>query len=413
MNANLRDKSASGDTLFFWTEKPKGKSKKARSGEIRARSIDHARYQLSRQGVTASTVRKARSFTGRGIPLATVASFVRQLAVMIQSGVPLGQSLGLIASGMTDDKSKRAMQTVVRSIRGDIESGLKLSEAMRKHPRCFDNLFCNTLAAGENAGELDAALSRLATHMEKTLNIRRKVRKAMIYPSIVILVAIAVSVGMLLFVLPSFKSIYSQFDAELPALTSMLLGTSDLLQEHGLVMLGILGVVIYSLIQVYRRNQKFKNSADTLLLRIPLIGDMMKTAVHARWTRTFATLSASGVPITSALESVASVSHIQSFQDATLEIRQSVASGGRVSDSMDSVRIFPPEAVQMIRIGEESGRLDSMLERLANQYETSLDDKVDTLSTVMEPMIMCVIGVLVGVLIIGMYMPIFSMGDIF
>ncbi len=290
MNANLRDKSASGDTLFFWTEKPKGKSKKARSGEIRARSIDHARYQLSRQGVTASTVRKARSFTGRGIPLATVASFVRQLAVMIQSGVPLGQSLGLIASGMTDDKSKRAMQTVVRSIRGDIESGLKLSEAMRKHPRCFDNLFCNTLAAGENAGELDAALSRLATHMEKTLNIRRKVRKAMIYPSIVILVAIAVSVGMLLFVLPSFKSIYSQFDAELPALTSMLLGTSDLLQEHGLVMLGILGVVIYSLIQVYRRNQKFKNSADTLLLRIPLIGDMMKTAVHARWTRTFAFL---------------------------------------------------------------------------------------------------------------------------
>jgi type IV pilus assembly protein PilC len=412
MNANLRDKSASGDMLFFWTEKPKGKSRKARSGEIRARSIDHARYQLSRQGITASTVRKARSFTGRGIPLATVASFVRQLAVMIQSGVPLGQSLGLIAGGMTD-KSKRAMQTVIRSIRGDVESGLKLSEAMRKHPRCFDNLFCNTLAAGENAGELDSALSRLATHIEKTLNIRRKVRKAMIYPSIVILVAITVSVGMLLFVLPSFKSIYSQFDAELPALTSMLLGTSDLLQEHGLMVLGVLGVVTYSLIQAYRRNHKFKNSADTLLLRIPLIGDMMKTAVHARWTRTFATLSASGVPITSALESVASVSHIQSFQNATLEIRQSVASGGRVSDSMDNVRLFPPEAVQMIRIGEESGRLDSMLERLANQYESSLDDKVETLSTVMEPMIMCVIGVLVGVLIIGMYMPIFSMGDIF
>jgi type IV pilus assembly protein PilC len=312
-----------------------------------------------------------------------------------------------------NDKSKRAIQTVVRAIRGDVESGLKLSEAMRKHPRCFDNLFCNTLAAGENAGELDSALSRLATHIEKTLTIRRKVRKAMIYPGIVILVAIAVSVGMLLFVLPSFESIYSQFDAELPTLTSMLLNTSDMLEEHGLIVLAGVALVTYSLIQIYKRNQKFKNSADALLLRIPLIGDMMKTAVHARWTRTFATLSASGVPITSALESVASVSFIQSFQDATLEIRQSVASGGRVSDSMDGVRLFPPEAIQMIRIGEESGRLDSMLERLANQYETSLDDKVDTLSTVMEPMIMCVIGVLVGVLIIGMYLPIFSMGDIF
>lgn len=205
MNTNLKDKTSSRDLLFLWTEKPKGRAQKARTGEVRAKSIDHARYQLSRQGVKASSLRKAKPYTGSRIQLAVIASFVRQLAVMIQSGVPLGQSLGLIAGGMTS-KNKRAIQTVVRAIRADVESGLKLSEAMRKHPRCFDSLFCNTLAAGENAGELDTALGRLATHIEKNLRIRQKVRKAMTYPSIVVLVAIGVTVGMLLFVLPSFKS---------------------------------------------------------------------------------------------------------------------------------------------------------------------------------------------------------------
>lgn len=411
MNANLREKPASGELLFLWTEKPKGLKKKPRTGEIRAKSIDHARYQLSRQGVKAVSLKKARQNTGTRVKLAVVASFVRQLAVMIQSGVPLGQSLGLIAGGMTS-KAKRNMQTVVRAIRADVESGLKLSDAMRKHPRCFDTLFCNTLAAGENAGELDSALGRLATHIEKTLRIRQKVRKAMVYPSIVVLVAIAVTVGMLLFVLPSFKAIYAQFESELPILTTMLLSASDFLEKNGLYLLLAVVLGVYSVIQLYTRNPKFRNSMDVLLLRTPLIGELMKTAVHARWTRTFATLSASGVPITSALESVASVAQIRNYQEATLEVRQAVASGARVSDSMEQSRLFPPESVQMIRIGEESGRMDSMLERLANQYETNLDDKVDTLSTVMEPLIMCVIGVLVGVLIVGMYMPIFNMGGI-
>ncbi|HEX4855663.1 MAG TPA: type II secretion system F family protein [Limnobacter sp.] len=411
MNANLKDKPATGHLLYFWSEKPKGSKGKARSGEIRAKSVEHARYQLARQGVKVSSLKRARIRSGPRIKLVAVAAFVRQLAVMIQSGVPLGQSLGLIAGGMNSN-AKRAMQTVVRAIHADVESGLKLSDSMRKHPRCFDNLFCNTLAAGENAGELDSALARLATHVEKTLRIRQKVRKAMVYPAIVVLVAIAVSVGMLLFVLPSFKTIYAQFEAELPMLTLMLLGTSDFLQEYGLMLCAALGLGGYSLVQVYRRNQKARNTMDMLLLRTPFVGDLMKTAVHARWTRTFATLSASGVPITSALESVASVAKTSCYQEALLDVRQAVASGARVSDSMESSSLFPAETVQMIRIGEESGRMDSMLERLANQYELNLDDKVDTLSTVMEPLIMCIIGVLVGVLIVGMYMPIFNMGGI-
>lgn len=411
MNANLREKPSTGDLLFLWTEKTSSMGRKARSGEIRAKSIDHARYQLTRQGVRAVTLKKAKPHAAGRIKLPLVASFVRQLAVMIQSGVPLGQSLGLIAGGMTS-QSKRGIQTVVRAIRADVESGMKLSDAMRKHPRCFDSLFCNTLAAGENAGELDTALGRLATHIEKSLRIRQKVRKAMVYPSIVVLVALTVTVGMLLFVLPAFKSVYAQFEADLPALTTILLAASDFLQNYGLILLGALGIGIYSLLQTYRRNLKFRNGVDIVFLRVPFVGDLMKTAVHARWTRTFATLSASGVPITSALESVAGVAQIRSFQEATLEIRQAVASGARVSDSMENSKIFPPESVQLIRIGEESGRMDAMLERLANQYETNLDDKVDTLSTVMEPMIMCVIGILVGVLIVGMYMPIFNIGGI-
>jgi len=411
MNANLRERPPTGDLLFLWTEKPKGAGRKARSGEIRAKSAEHARYQLTRQGIKATSLKKARHYGGGRINLAQVASFVRQLSVMIQSGVPLGQSLGLIAGGMTS-KSKRSMQTVVRAIRADVESGMKLSDAMRKHPRCFDNLFCNTLGVGENAGELDGALARLATHIEKTLRIRQKIRKAMLYPAIVILVAIAVTVGMLLFVLPAFKSIYAQFDSELPILTSLLLDASDFLQARGVTMLGAIAAGGYGVMKLYQRNQKFRDGVDLFLLRLPLIGELMKTAVYARWTRTFATLSASGVPITSALESVAGVAQVRAFHKATLEIRQAVASGARVSDSMEARKIFPPETVQMIRIGEESGRMDAMLERLANQYETNLDDGVDTLSTVMEPMIMCVIGVLVGVLIVGMYMPIFNMGGI-
>jgi len=411
MNANLRERPSSGELLFLWTEKPRGAGRKARTGEIRAKSAEHARYQLNRQGIKASSLRKARQSGGASINLAQVASFVRQLSVMIQSGVPLGQSLGLIAGGMTS-KSKRNMQTVVRAIRADVESGMKLSDAMRKHPKCFDNLFCNTLGAGENAGELDSALARLATHTEKTLRIRQKIRKAMLYPAIVVLVAIAVTVGMLLFVLPAFKSIYAQFDSELPVLTATLLSASDFLQANGLSMLGLIALCGYAVLKLYKRNQTFRDSVDLLLLRLPLIGELMRTAVYARWTRTFATLSASGVPITSALESVAGVAQVRSFHLATLEIRQAVASGARVSDSMEARKIFPPESVQMIRIGEESGRMDAMLERLANQYETNLDDRVDTLSTVMEPMIMCVIGVLVGVLIVGMYMPIFNMGGI-
>lgn len=411
MSANPQSRQAGKDIVYCWTEKKVNKSTKPRTGEIRAKSESHALHLLGRQGIRQVHLRKTRTGNSARIKPILIAGFVRQLAVMIQSGVPLNQSLGLIAGGMSS-RAKRPLVETIRLIRADVESGLKLSDAMRKHPRCFDTLFCNTLAAGEHAGELDTSLERLATHMEKSVRIRQKLRKAMVYPGIVVGVATLVTVGMLVYVLPSFREVYGQFKAELPALTSALLNLSSLLTEHGLFVFAALGLGVYSFIQFYKRNTKFRDTTDRFILAMPIFGELLRTACHARWTRTFATLSASGVPITSALEAAAGVAKIKSYEDATLGVRQAVASGIRVSDGLEKYSLFPQETVQMIRIGEESGRLDSMLDRLANQYEVKLDDQVDTLSTIMEPMIMCVIGGLVGVLIIGMYLPIFNIGGI-
>ncbi|MCQ8897056.1 type II secretion system F family protein [Limnobacter humi] len=412
MSAQPKTPSASKDLVFMWTEKnPGAKPGKRRSGEVRAKSEQHALFQLSKQGIHHVQLSRPKTQRPGRISPVVVSGFVRQLAIMIQSAVPLAQALSLIAGGMTT-RAKRNMLEVVRNIRTDVESGQRLSDAMRKHPRCFDALFCNTLAAGEHAGELDTTLERLASHMEKSLRIRQKLRKAMVYPGIVIVVAVLVSVGMLMFVLPTFKTVYAQFNAELPALTKGLLGASDLLIDHGLLVLGAFVIAVIALLKGYRRSQTFRDACDKLLLKLPVFGELIRTAVHARWMRTFSTLSASGVPIMAALESVAQVARIRVYEEATMMIRHGVATGARVSEGMEDAAIFPPDTVQMIRIGEESGRLDQMLERLANQFEVKLDDQVDTLSTIMEPMIMCVIGGLVGVLIVGMYLPIFKIGGV-
>lgn len=400
-----------GDTLYAWTERPSSQNKKSRTGEIKAKNKTHAKVLLRRQGVNPNSIQKMSSPGTGGVPLLQVATMVRQLSVMLQSSVPLSESLGLISANMSGKKSQR-LREIVRSIRGDVESGIRLSDSMRKHPKCFDTLFCNTLAAGEEAGQLEDVMLRLALHMEKVLRTRQKIRKAMMYPGIVVLVATAVTVGMLLFVLPTFEKIYGGFGAELPALTQGLLQTSHFLQERGLYLLGGLIVGGYLTIRSYKYNVKFKNILDKLLLKLPLFGLLLRTASFARWNRTMATLSHSGVPIVNALESVASLAGLQIYQDATFTMRQDVSSGVKVSDSMEKTQLFPIEMSQLIRIGEESGRLDQMLERLAVQYETKLDDLVDNLSTIMEPAIMTLIGGIVGTLIIGMYMPIFDLGKV-
>lgn len=401
-----------GEKLFFWSEKQIGKSRDCRSGEIRAQSEQHARFLLRKQGVKPKTIRQIREFITAKASLAVVASFVRQLSVMIQSGVPLGQSLGLISNNLSGSKN-RSMRNLVRIIRADVESGSKLSDAMRKHPKCFDAIFCNILAAGEESGELDSVLMRLANHLEKVIRTRQKLRKAMTYPSIVVVIALAVSVGLLAFVIPTFRAVYSSFKTELPWLTTVLLDLSDLITKNGVTLIASMVLFCLSFSIVYRRFDKFRHYVDQLLLRTPIIGELIRTAIHARWARTFSTLNASGVPIVGALESVAQVCGNKSYHDATMLIRQEVATGSTVSDCMGRAKLFPPDAVQMVRIGEESGRLDQMLDRLAAQFEVKLDDMVDNLSTVIEPAIMSLIGVIVGTLIIGMYLPIFNIGGIF
>ena len=410
-NSTAKRTNVKKEMAFFWTEKTINKSQKPKTGEIRASSIEHARHLLVRQGIRAASIKKTRTGIGSKVDTKTVAVFVRQLSVMIKSGVPLGQSLSLISSNMKGRRSGE-MQRIIRAIRADVESGSKLSDSMRKHPKCFDILFCNTLEAGENAGELDVCLDRLATFIEKALRVRQKVKKAMVYPGIVMFVAVALTLGMLLFIMPSFKSVYSQFNAQLPALTQGLLDASDFLKANGFLALVILIVFIYAMKQLYQRQEGFRDGVENVLMKMPLFGELLRTAALARWMRTFSTLSATGVPIVQALESVASVAQNKKLEVATIAIRQAVATGVRVSDSMERTEAFPQEAVQMIRIGEDSGRLDSMVAKLAEQYETKLDDMVETLSTVIEPMIMAVIGGLVGTLIIGMYMPIFNLGAI-
>ncbi|NJM31939.1 MAG: type II secretion system F family protein [Limnobacter sp.] len=411
-NQKTGQSASQQEKLFFWTESARGKAHRSRSGEIRARSMEHARYLLKRQGVQAGAIRKVRGNDTGSVPLKHISAFVRQLAVMLSSGVPLAESLGMIAMNM-QGRGKTRLKQIVRAIRADVESGLRLSDSMRKHPLCFDTLFCNTLAAGEEAGRLEETLDRLDhARWKKMLRMRQRVRKALTYPSIVVIVAVAVTIAMLVFVIPTFSDVYKQFKAELPALTQGLLKASALLRANGLQFLAATVASVVGFYWMYTRKSSFRMKIDGLLLKAPIIGNLTTTALYARWNRTFATLNASGVPIVNALESVASLAGTQRYEQATQSIRQEVATGSKVSESMLKTKVFPPEMVQMIRIGEESGQLDNMLERLAVQYETKLDDQVENLSTVLEPMIMAIIGCLVGTLVIGMYLPIFNLGSI-
>ncbi|MDX1668717.1 MAG: type II secretion system F family protein [Limnobacter sp.] len=399
------------EITFTWTEKRPPKGAKPRTGELVAKSKEHAQTLLKRQGIGQATIKKASGLAQGSVPTKQLAEFVRQLSVLQQSNVPIVESLSMIASNL-NTRDKARLQFIVKQVRNDVESGIRLSEALRKYPKCFDSLFCNTLSAGEEAGQLDEVLQRLATHTEKILRTRQKIKKAMLYPCIVVIVAVAVTVGMLLFILPTFRDVYTQFGADLPALTTFLLDASSFLENFGLYLLAGTVVGGYLFFRSYKYSAKFKQSVDNILVKLPLFGTLLKSASYARWNRTLSTLSQSGVPLVDALDSVALLATLQAHQTATLTIRQDVSTGVKVSDSMDRTGQFPAEMAQMIRIGEDSGRVDHMLDRLALQYETQLDDLVDNLSTIMEPAIMVIIGGLVGTLIIGMYMPIFNMGAV-
>ncbi len=369
---------------------------------------------LRKQGINPVNVRKQTTLFGLGgkrkkkIASADIAIFARQVATMMSAGVPLVQSLDIIARG-TDNPS---LAELVTSIRNTIEGGTTLANALAQHPKYFDDLFVNLVDAGEKSGALEALLDKIATYKEKTEAIKAKVRKALFYPSAVIAVAFIVMGILLYFVVPQFQSLFQGFGADLPAFTLMVIGLSEFVQRWWWAIGGAIGLCIYGFARARRQSRKFRRMNDRIALKLPVIGDILYKAAVARFARTLSTMFAAGVPLVEAMDSVARAAGNIVFEEAILQMREQVASGQQLQLAMANTALFPSMALQMIAIGEESGALDSMCSRVADFYEDEVDNQVDSLSSLLEPMIMAIIGVLVGGLVIAMYLPIFKLGSV-
>ena len=382
-----------------------------KAGEIKATSVAEAKAMLRQQGVTPSGVKKKpKSLFGdeKKISAMDIAVVTRQIATMLSAGVPLVQSIDLIANG-SDNKSLRAL---MQKISIKIQAGLPLSDTLREHPKYFDDLYCDLVKSGEQSGALDKIFDRIAIYKEKAEALKSKIKKAMFYPAAVMVVAGIVTSILLIFVVPQFAEIFGSFGAELPAFTLFVLGISDLMQQYWWVVLAAVIVAAYLTAKAYRNKLKFRTGCDAMLLKAPIFGMILNKAAVARFARTLSTTFAAGVPLIEALESAAGASGNEIYKKAILDIRDEVSSGNQMHFAMKQTSQFPEMVVQMVSIGEESGSLDSMLAKVANIYEQEVDDAVDGLTALLEPLIMAVLGVIIGGLIIAMYLPIFQMGNI-
>jgi type IV pilus assembly protein PilC len=356
----------------------------------------------------ATRIKKQSMPRGRKISGKDLALFTRQLSTMLRAGVPLMQCFDIVGRG----HSNPSMSRLLNDIRSDVETGTNLNQAFRKYPMYFDALFCNLVAAGEQAGILETLLDRLATYQEKTLALKGKIKKALFYPTAIIMVAILVTVVIMIFVIPAFKQVFSSFGADLPAPTLIVIAMSDFFVKYWYVLLlGIAGGV-YFLYQSWRRSAAVQVAVDRLLLKVPVVGQLLHKATVARWTRTLATTFAAGVPLVEALDSVGPASGNAVYKEATRQIQNEVNIGTSLAQSMQNSGVFPPMAVQMTAIGEESGSLDSMLSKVADYYEREVDETVDALASLMEPMIMVVLGTIIGSIVVAIYMPIFKLGQV-
>ncbi len=381
-------------------------------GEYRGSSIAMVRADLRRQGVNPLKVRKRpEPLFGSGkkrITSQDITIFSRQLATMMAAGVPLVQAFDIVGRG----HDKRSMQDLILSIKGDIENGTAMAEALGKHPLYFDDLVCHLVAAGEQAGVLDVLLDKIATYKEKTESIKGKIKKAMFYPASVIVVAIGVTVVIMLFVIPQFKSLFASFGADLPAFTLLVIGISDALREWWWAVAIAGGMAGYGIGMLFKKSPKFREMLDRLVLRLPVVGAILHKAAVARFARTLATMFAAGVPLVEALDSVSGATGNIVYGDAVRKMREDVATGQSLQLSMRQRNLFPHMVVQMTAIGEESGALDAMLSKVADFYEEEVDNAVDSLSSLLEPLIMVVIGGLVGGLVVAMYLPIFKLAAV-
>jgi len=394
---------------YVWEGKDRKGNKS--KGELTGANLALVKAQLRKQGIIPDKVKKKPKplFGGsKKITPFDIAMLTRQLATMMKAGVPLVQSFDIVADGLEN----KGLQELVMSVRNDISSGTSFAGALRKHPKHFDDLYCNLVDSGEKAGALEAMLDRIATYLEKTELLKKKVKKAMTYPIAVIVVAIIVTAILLVKVVPQFETLFQGFGAELPVFTQMVISLSEWLQSWWfVVLLGIVGT-IFLFKEAKRRSQKFSDIVDKYVLKLPIVGEILDKSAVAKFGRVLSTTFAAGVPLVDALDSVAGATGNAVYRDAIDRIKNDVASGTQLQASMRQQDIFPVMAVQLTAIGEESGNLDEMLGKVAEHYEAVVDDMVDNLTALMEPMIMAVLGVLVGGLIIAMYLPIFQMGQV-
>jgi len=381
-------------------------------GEIVATSQALAKAQLRKQGITAKSVKKKSkplfSTMGKGIKAADIAIFSRQMATMMKAGVPLVQSFEIVQEGLENP----AMSKLVGEIKSEVSSGGGLAPALAKHPKHFDELFCSLVASGENSGTLEVMLDRVATYKEKTEALKAKIRKAMTYPIAVIIVAIVVTGVLLVKVVPTFAETFKGFGADLPAFTLFVLGISEFVQQWWLFIAVALVLAIWGYFQAIVRSSNFRGRVDSIALKLPIIGTIVHDAVVARFSRTLATTFAAGVPLVEALDSTAGAAGNAVYAQGIRQIRDDVTSGTSLHLATRGTGLFPAMLLQMTAIGEESGSLDEMLGKVADQYEAQVDNAVDSLSSLMEPIIMSILGVLVGGLMIAMYLPIFMLGTV-
>jgi type IV pilus assembly protein PilC len=401
-------KAIKRDVPFAWEGKDK------RGNRVKGKSLapDETvlRTELRRQGIAPSRIRKQTTVPGRGgkVKAEDIAVFSRQLATMLAAGIPLVQAFEIVGNG----NDKPSMQKLILDIKADVEGGTSLHEALGKHPLQFDDLFVNLVEAGEQAGALESLLDKIASYKEKTEALKKKVKKALFYPAAVLVVAVIVTVILLIFVIPQFEELFKGFGADLPAFTQFVIDCSKALQSDGLFIGAVVGGAFWTFFYFKKRSRKMREFLDRLSLKIPIIGPILNKSAIARYARTLSTMFAAGVPLVEALESVAGATGNIVYEDAVMKMRDEVATGQRLQRAMENTGLFPNMVIQMIAVGEESGSLDSMSAKVATFYEAEVDNAVDSMSSLLEPLIMAVLGVLVGGLVIAMYLPIFKLGSV-
>jgi type IV pilus assembly protein PilC len=406
MATAVKSDKAVKDPLFIW--EGKDRSGKLIRGEMRAGGKASVNATLRRQGITVVNVKEQKFSSGKKIKEKDIAIFTRQLATMMKAGVPLLQAFDISAKG----NANPTMSKLLQDIRADVETGSSLSTAFRKHPLHFDALFCNLIAAGEQAGILEDLLDRLAIYKEKTLALKSKIKSAMFYPVAVIIVAVVIVSVIMVFVIPAFKDVFTSFGADLPAPTLMVMAISDFMRSYWYILFGAIGGGIYFLLQAWRRSPEIQKSIDRGLLKVPVFGEIIRKATIARWTRTLGTMFAAGVPLVEALDSVGGASGNAVYTDATKRIQSQVSTGTSLTVAMQEAGVFPPLVTQLVSIGEESGSLEKMLSKVADFFEAEVDDAVAAMSSLIEPILIVFLGVVVGGIVIAMYLPIFKMGQV-